>query len=130
MTVNAILSSFYARAQSEGIRVSIQADTREETAVSDMDFVAILSNLLENALNGCRECGADGEITVNLRTVADKTVIVCTNPCKPGLTLENDMLKRRGTGVESMLAAARKYDGDISYRLEDGTVTACVILNG
>ncbi len=130
VTVNAILSSFYARAQSEGIRVSIQADTREESAVSDMDFVAILSNLLENALNGCRECGADGEIAVNLRTVADKTVIVCTNPCKPGLALENGMLKRRGTGVESMLAAARKYDGDISYRLEDGAVTACVVLNG
>ena len=129
VTVNAILGSFYAKAHSEGIRVFIQADTKERTAVSDMDFVAILSNLLENAFNGCRECGADGEIAVNLRTVLDKTVIVCANPCKKGLVIENNMLRHRGIGVESILSAARKYDGDISYRLENGVLTACVILN-
>ena len=129
VTVNAILGSFYAKAHSEGIRVFIQADTKERTAVSDMDFVAILSNLLENAFNGCRECGADGEIAVNLRTVLDKTVIVCANPCKKGLVIENNMLRHRGIGVESIFSAARKYNGDISYRMENGILTACVILN-
>ena len=29
---------------------------------------------------------------------------------------------------ESMLTAARKYDGDISYRLENDVLTLCVIL--
>lgn len=128
VTVNAILSNFYTKAQNDGICVSVEADVQEETAVSDMDFVAILSNLLENAINGCKECGAKGEITVNLRTVSDKTVIVCSNPCKPGLVIENDMIQPKGIGMESMLAAARKYDGDISYRLEDGILTLCVIL--
>lgn len=128
MTVNAILSSFYTKAQNDGICVSVEADVQEETAVSDMDFFAILSNLLENAINGCKECGAKDEITVNLRTVSDKTVIVCSNPCKPGLVIENDKIQPKGIGMESMLAAARKYDGDISYRLEDGILTLCVIL--
>ena len=128
VTVNAILSSFYTKAQNDGICVSVDADVQEETAVSDMDFVAILSNLLENAVNGCKECGAHGEITVNIRTVSDKTVIVCTNPCKPGLVIENDMIKQKGIGMESMLTAARKYDGDINYRLENGILTLCVIL--
>ncbi len=128
VTVNAILTGFYTKAQNEGITVSVQADTSEETAVSDMDFVAILSNLLENALNGCKECGASGDITVNIRTVSDKTVIVCSNPCKPGLGIENGMLKRRGIGMESMMTAARKYGGDISYSLKNGVLTLCVIL--
>lgn len=128
VTVNAILSSFYTKAQNDGICVSVEADTQEETAVSDMDFVAILSNLLENAVNGCKECGAHGEIMVNIRTVSDKTVIVCSNPCKPGLVIENGMIKQKGIGMESMLTAARKYDGDISYRLENGILTLCVIL--
>ncbi len=128
VTVNAILSSFYTRAQNDGIRMSVEADTQEESAVRDMDFVAILSNLLENALNGCKECGARGEITVNIRTVSDKTVIVCSNPCKPGLVIENGMIQPRGIGMESMLTAARKYDGDLSYRLENGILTLCVIL--
>lgn len=128
VTVNAILTSFYTQAQNGGLRVSIEADTPEEIAVSDMDLVAILSNLLENARNGCRECGAHGEITVHLRTVSDKLVIVCSNPCRPGLVIENGMLQPKGIGMESMLTAAKKYDGDISYRLEDGILTLCVIL--
>lgn len=128
VTVNAILSSFYTKAQNDGICVSVEADTQEESAVRDMDWVAILSNLLENAINGCKECGAHGEITVNIRTISDKTVIVCSNPCKSGLVIENNMIKQKGIGMESMLTAAKKYDGDISYRLENGILTLCVIL--
>ena len=128
-TVNAILSSFYLRAQKDGISVSISADTPEESPIADMDFVAILSNLLENALNGCKECGSQGEIRVDIRTVTDKVVIVCSNPCKPDLAIENGMLHNRGTGIESVVLAVRKYDGDIRYELEDGYLTVCVILN-
>lgn len=129
VTVNAILSNFFIRAQKDGISVSMSADTLRESAIADMDFVAILSNLLENALNGCSGCGFRGEIQVNIRTVEGKTVIVCSSPCKPELVIENDMLKARGTGIDSILLAARKYDGDIRYKLEDGRLTACVILN-
>ena len=128
VTVNAILNGFYTKAQNAGISVSVEADVQEETAVSDMDFVAILSNLLENAFNGCKECVEGGEIKVNIRTVSDKTVIVCSNPCKPGLVIENRMIKQKGIGMESMMAAARKYDGDISYSMENGVLTLCVIL--
>ena len=128
-TVNATLSSFYLRAQKDGISVSISADTPEESPIADMDFVAILSNLLENALNGCKECGSQGEIRVDIRTVTDKVVIVCSNPCKPDLAIENGMLHNRGTGIESVVLAVRKYDGDIRYELEDGYLTVCVILN-
>lgn len=128
VTVNAILNSFYTKALNEGIFVSVAADTGENTAISDMDFVAILSNLLENAINGYKEYHSGGEIKVNLRTVADKTVIVCSNPCNPNLAIENNMIKHRGTGIDSMVSAARKYDGDISYRLENDVLTVCIIL--
>lgn len=129
VTVNAILSNFFIRAQKDGISVSMSADTPRESAIADMDFVAILSNLLENALNGCRECGSNGEIRVNIRTVEDKTVIVCSSPCKSDLVIEDDMIKSKGTGIDSILLAARKYDGDIRYKLGDGRLTACIILN-
>lgn len=128
-TVNAILSSFDTKARKEGVSVSVSADTPKESPVADMDFVAILSNLLENALNGCIECGSHGEIRVDIRTVADKTVIVCSNPCKPGLVIENGMLRNRGTGIDSIVLAVRKYGGDIRYELEKESLTACVILN-
>lgn len=124
-----MLGSFCAQAQKEGFRVSASADTQQESPVADIDFVAILSNLLENAFNGCRECGSDGEIRVDVHTVENKTVIVCRNPCKPGLEIENGMLRERGTGIDSMVHAAGKYGGNIHYQLEGNTLTACVILN-
>ena len=129
ITVNAILNIFCTKAQKNGISVSVEADTEEDTSISDMDFVAVLSNLLENAVNGCIECGADGEIKVNIRTVADKTVIVCSNPCRKDIVIENNMIKNRGIGIASILSAIRKYDGDIKYSLEDGMLNACIILN-
>lgn len=128
-TVNAILGSFSIRAQKEGIPVSISADTPEESPIADMDFVAVLSNLLENALNGCKECGSHGEIRVDIRSVEGKAVIVCSNTCKPGLEIENGMLRNRGTGIDSVVLAVRKYDGDIRYELDGECLTVCVILN-
>lgn len=129
ITVNAILNSFYNKAQNSGISLSVKADTKEDTSISDMDFVAVLSNLLENAINGCIECKSDGKIDVNIRTVADKTVILCSNPCRKDISLENNMIKNRGIGISSMLSAIRKYDGDISYSFDNGILTACIILN-
>ena len=127
--MNAILNSFYTKAQKNGISVSAEADIKENTTISDMDFVAVLSNLLENAVNGCIECNAGGEIKVNIRTVADKTVIVCSNPCIQDISIENNMIKNRGIGIAGMLSAIRKYGGDIKYSYDSGRLTVCSILN-
>ncbi len=129
ITVNAILNSFYTKAQKNGISVSVEADTNENTPISDMDFVAVLSNLLENAVNGCIECDSHGEIKLNIRTVSDKIVILCTNPCKPGIVIENNIIKNRGIGIAGMLAAIRKYNGDIKYSTDNKTLSVCIILN-
>ncbi len=129
ITVNAILSSFYNKAKDNGISISVKADTQENTSITDMDFVAILSNLLENAVNGCIERKSDGEIKVNIRSVANKTVIVCSNPCKNDILIENNMIKNRGIGISSMLSAIRKYDGDIKYSTDNGILTVCIVLN-
>lgn len=128
VTVNAILNSFYSKATSDGIKVSVSADTKPDIGVSDTDLVAILSNILENAINGCKESGKKKEVSVNIKTVSDKTVIVCSNPCRDGLEVENLMIKQKGIGISSILFSARKYNGDISYRLDSGKLTVCVIL--
>ena len=128
-TVNAILSDFYTKAINEGIQVLIATDLPKETKISDLDYVAILSNILENAVNACRRYDPLGEISVDIRIVADKTVIVCSNPCGTDVVVENGMIKDRGTGIYSILLAVEKYKGNIRYTLENNTMTVCVILN-
>ena len=85
--------------------------------------------LLENARNGCAACGSHGKITVSLRIKKGKLVIVCSNPCAPGLVIVDDMIEPKGTGIESILMAVDKYDGNIRYHLQDGIVTASLVLN-
>ncbi|UKI37062.1 MAG: hypothetical protein L6V93_02230 [Clostridiales bacterium] len=46
--MNAIFEQlFIQKAQKNGISISAEADIKENTTISDMDFVAVLSNLLE-----------------------------------------------------------------------------------
>lgn len=129
ITVNAILNSFWQKAKNSGIDISIEADISEDTLISDMDFNAVLSNLLENAINGCMECRKNGSIKLNIRTVDDKTVIVCSNSCKRDIVVEHDMLYNRGIGISSIILAIRKYNGNIKYSYANETLTACIILN-
>ena len=53
---------------------------------------------------------------------------MCSNPCKPDLVIEDDIIKPKGTGIESILMAVDKYDGNIRYRLERGIVTVSIVL--
>lgn len=56
-------------------------------------------------------------------------MIVCSNPCAPGLVIVDDMIEPKGTGIESILMAVDKYDGNIRYHLQDGIVTVSLVLN-
>lgn len=48
-----ILRVYLRKARENGITVTTDIDMRENTAVADVDLVAILGNMLENAINGC-----------------------------------------------------------------------------
>ena len=128
ITVNAILTYFYEMAQNKGISFTAYADTPLNSQIADTDFVAILSNLLENALNGCSKCKVPGEIRINIRTIENKTVIVCSNSCRDDIEIVDNMLKNKGIGIDSIIFSAKKYDGDISYKYDNGILTVCIIL--
>ena len=127
--VNELLRSYAARAQAAGVIFSAQADTPAQSAVADVDFVAILANLLENALNACTAAGSGGPIRVRIRNVGAKTVIAASNPCDAGLKLENGLPAARSTGIDSIVSSAARYQGEVQYKVDGGICTAAVILN-
>lgn len=134
--VNEILSSYRNKTQKAGIAFIAQADTPFHSRINDVDFVAILSNLLENALNATIEASKDMEsdpayikIHATVRSVGEKTVIVVSNPAKEGLRLENGLPVNRSTGIDSITTSAKRYNGEVEYRMEDGVCTVCVVLS-
>lgn len=127
--VNELLRSYADKAQTAGVAFAAQADTPEQSGVSDVDFVAILANLMENALNACVGMGSGGPVRVHIRNVGRKTVIAVSNPCPGGLKLENGLPAARSIGIDSIVSAAARYQGEVHYKVENGVCTACVILN-
>ena len=129
VTVNGILSSYAGKAKEACVGFTAQADTPAKSGVADVDLVAILANLLENALNACVARKSAGPIQVHIRNVGDKTVIAVSNPCDADLKLENGLPVARGIGIDSIISSSMKYHGEINYTVQEGICTACVILN-
>ena len=128
VTVNAILTSFYNITKYNGISFHASADTPANSVISDMDFVVILSNLLENAVNECIELDNKCYIKINIRTIENKTVIVCSNSCRNNIEIVNNMIKNKGVGIDSIISSIKKYNGDINYTNNNDVLTVCVIL--
>ncbi len=129
VTVNGILRSYAGKAKEAGVEYIAQADTPAQSGVSDVDFVAILANLLENALNACVARKSAGPIQVHIRDVGNKTVLAVSNPCGADMKLENGLPAARGIGIDSIISSSGKYHGEINYKIQEGVCTACVILN-
>lgn len=127
IVVSGILSSYAGKAEEKGISFTASADTPVTTTINDVDFVSILSNLLENALNATLNLKSDGPIRADIKRVGDKTVIVVSNPSPP-LKIEGGLPFKRSTGIDSIIISARKYNGDVNYSLSGGVLTAMVVL--
>lgn len=128
IVVNGILSSYALKASERGIAFSASADTPSVSPISDVDYVAILSNLLENAINATGEISGGGTVTADIRSVGEKTVIVVTNPSSP-IKLEDGLPVNRSIGIDSIITSSRKYNGEVNYKLEGNICSCCVVLN-
>lgn len=67
VTVDAILSAKLAQARSEGIPVTVEANLPPELTLTDVELSIVLGNLLDNAIEACREAVGDRFIRLSLR---------------------------------------------------------------
>ena len=128
--MNSILSVYTGKATESGISFEVKCNTRAELAVSDVDLIALLGNLLENALHGCQKSGKEQpEIRIHIRMQKSRLIIVCDNDCSGDLKLTDGLPSGKGIGISSILTVCRKYDGDLDYNIENGVCSACAVLN-
>lgn len=129
-TMNNILSVYGDKAQESGIAFTTRCNAPAEMAVRDIDLIAILGNLLENALHGCLESQKEQPcIQVHIRLQKSILIIVCDNTCPEALKLSEGLPAEKGIGISSILTTCRKYDGSLDYKVENGICSACVVLN-
>ncbi len=128
-TVNNILSAYAGMAEKAGIEYVCETNAGADLPIKDTDVVAIFANLLENAINGCKESGAEKpRIEIFIRQKKGKLVIVCNNHCPESLEISDSLPKNRGIGISSILSSCEKYGGKIDYTVKDGLCSACAVL--
>ena len=101
ITVDAILSSKIAQAKAQGVSVTVQASLPEKLLLTDMELSILLGNLLDNAIEACRE--AEGEKFLRLT-----------------LSLKGNMLY----GYLLNAAGKRSPSGVVCFPRENGAFTA------
>lgn len=128
-TVNSILSVNAGKAEESGIDFSVRCNVPGDLNVREIDLIALLGNLLENALHGCLESGKEKTgIKIYIRLINKKLIILCNNTCSDCLKLSGNLPAGKSIGISSILAVCRKYDGNLDYKIENGSCSACAVL--
>ncbi len=132
LVVDHILTIYADKAREKGITVDFVVSVDTDIDISNMDLVAILANLMENAIYGCLDSGKEQtDIKVCLRTKAGKFSIQVENTCQDKIAFENGRPKlknREGIGISSILNSVEKYEGDADFRSEGGRFFSRIIL--
>ncbi len=129
-TINGILSAYAGKAGEKGIAFSARCNVPAELAMRDIDLIALLGNLLENALHGCQKSRKEQScIKIYIRVHSSRLIIACDNTCSDDLKLSGNLPAGKSIGISSILTVCQKYDGNLDYNVENGVCSACAILN-
>jgi two-component system, LytTR family, sensor histidine kinase AgrC len=67
VTVDAILSAKIAQVKAEGIAVTVEANIPDHLTLTDLELSIVIGNLLDNAIEACREAGDEKFIRLSIR---------------------------------------------------------------
>lgn len=127
IAVDSVVNYYAEQASEEHIdfqaRLSLPADFR----VGELEFVAVLSNLLENAVRGANKTpeGEEKRIEVYAREAKEKIILEISNTYSGSCTISkttgfpvSSSGKGHGYGMRSAAAFAEKYSATFDYSVE------------
>ena len=122
----------------EALKASVDFSVRIQLPPSlplgEPQLCSIFGNLLENALDACRECTDSAPfIRICAQEDAGHIVIAVDNTCCHPPIEENGRFRSTkhdgfGTGTASIRSIAERYQGLVDFRYEDGIFYASVML--
>ncbi len=144
--LNGLLQYYEEKMRSAGI--SFQTNIRIDTPpIPASELLILAGNLLENALEACKECGEQPFVKFNAGVVNSMLVFYMENTCSEvlyesrlapeskqaagqWLSAKEFRTKKRGggTGLRSIEQIAQNHSGTAEYRLEEGKFVSRVIL--
>lgn len=129
VTVDAILSAKLAKARSEGIPVTVEANLPPELTLTDVELSIVLGNLLDNAIEACREAAGDRFIRLSLRMKGRMLYFYLLNAAgkkklKLGSLFKTGKTGAHGFGLHRAETILEKHGGWVKYNSEEGAFTS------
>ena len=134
--VNAIICYYASLARDSGIEFEAGVDYPDDCPVSDTDITVLLGNLLENAVEACRQEAVERRlITLRVkRRGSSSLLILVDNTCVTPVMFANGMplsSKKEGGGIgtASVSEIAARYGGTVQFEQNSEVFYASVILH-
>ena len=129
-TVNNILKVYHQKAAEQKISMEIRAAAKPGLSADAPDLVAIVANVLENALHGAVKSGGEAAfIRVIIKHQSGRFVVSCENSCVKSLDFEEMPDYLRGIGIQSITATADKYGGSCRFSAKNGVFHCTVVMD-
>lgn len=133
---NAVLLYFAQQAKDNDIDYIVNAEIPGNIFVSDTDISVLFGNLIENAIDACKEeSGDDRKIDIRAMLKGSTLCVTVDNTFTGTLrrTTDNEFLstkhKGRGLGTQSVKSIAEQYGGVCRFEVNDGMFCASVMCN-
>jgi len=130
-SADAVLFYNLELAKELNIDVECKVSFKESLNIPDIDLCSLLSNMLDNAIEGCRSAASKKYIRIQTKYKFGMLAIVVANSCGP-LSTENYLSttkedkENHGLGTKIIREIAEKHGGTAFFEHKDGVFT-CVV---
>ena len=125
--VNVILNQKYQYARENGITMVIRVNDLSCLRMKKEDLVVLLSNLLDNAIEACKNISADKIIQFKMIIEEENLILSVRNPMDMPLKIEGKRIlsskkdqQNHGIGLLNIENIVRKNHGNSSMKCENG----------
>lgn len=132
--VNAAVCHYAGLAEKTGIPAEIALDIPGTLNVDALELSMVVSNLMENAIQACERLPENQVpyLRFTCRSVG-RLLLEMENPCAEGTVLDESGYpvaceEGHGIGSKSVIAFAKKYDGELLYIIENGVFRARLLV--
>ena len=132
--LDGILAQKLATAEKDDIVLSVAADFSFLKDIEGADLCIIFGNLLDNAVEGCKNV-KDGLRYINIRgnVLGDMVIYTIENSCDPKLSFHGGLpsttkkeIRRHGIGLHSVKRMVLKNGGELGLSAEGGKFSAVI----
>ena len=124
--INAAVCHYAGLAEQAGIPAELALDIPGDVNVDALELSMVVSNLMENAIQACGGLPQNKApyLHFTCRSVG-RLLLEMENPCTEGTVLDESGYplaceEGHGIGSKSVIAFAKKYGGELLYKIENG----------